>query len=503
MRFRKDLLLVVLGVWAGYAQAAGMEGDSTLDESFGSPRISAIDHLIASSSKDPNDPNSAASNLLLHSDVVSAEYQQYRLVVQFTNRFSLTQTSDPNVAKPFVLDKATASAEWETWDLKGGDTHQEWGRGIALSLYRDDVFGLDNTLQGAVARYHPKGVDATILGGRINSLVAPVAINPIDNPLLNRSVYLAGTSVKTKLGDDTTLGTHYFYAVEQPNGQPRDASWHTVGATLNQENMLGGLDAYLESNLLVRDLLNPDGSAQQLADGMGTYIALSYAPGTWKTKWELKDYRNYWFEWHRPPTLEEDMIEVTNLSDVTGTRLSYEQRFSDGRASAEGSWLWGYDRSTGSQVYHGVVGTKFKVGDSSEWEVKGGYRWMPDHNNLVHGDLKGRFKTFKGQALEIEARTQYANLKLNLLPYQDDRNVFTVTYTWSEHFTTGLGYEYVPSNDLDIGQSFYNGSVSYKTGSLVSKAFVGQTSGGTLCSGGICRQVPPYSGAMLETTVLF
>jgi hypothetical protein len=495
--------LIAVACLLSHSGLAAITGESAVEDSFSSVRVSATDHLIASSSRDPNDPNSTASNLLLHSDIVSAEAEPYRLGIQFTNRFSLTPTDDPSIARPFVLDKVLASAEWETWDLKAGDTHQELGRGISLSLYRDDVFGLDNTLQGAQVRYHPKNVDAMILGGRINSLAAPVAINPVDNPLLNRSVYLAGTSVKGRVADDTSLESHYFYALQQPTGQSPDKSWHTVGALVNQENIFGAVDAYLESNLLLQSLLNPGGGAETLPDGVGTYAALSLAPGGWKAKWELKDYRNYNFEWHRPPTLEEDIIEVTNLSEVTGTRLSYEKSLDDLGSSVEGSWLWGYDRATGSQVYHGVIGSKVKVSRTTEWELKGGYRWMPDHNQLVHGDLKGSFKTFKGQALEIEARTQYANLKLNLLPYQDDRNVFTVTYTWSEHFTTGVGYEYVPSNDPDIGQHFYNGSVGYKTGTLVSKAFIGQTSGGTLCSGGICRQVPAYSGAMLETTVQF
>ena len=68
----------------------------------------------------------------------------------------------------------------------------------------------------------------------------------------------------------------------------------------------------------------------------------------------------------------------------------------------------------------------------------------------------------------------------------------------------GVGF-YQGSRRLNLATFFrWTGiALVFIAGGLVSKAFIGKTSGGTLCSGGVCRVVPPYTGAMLETTYVF
>jgi len=90
-----------------------------------------------------------------------------------------------------------------------------------------------------------------------------------------------------------------------------------------------------------------------------------------------------------------------------------------------------------------------------------------------------------------------------VVPALKDRNLLDVSYIFSRHVTCSVGYEYIPTNAPSAGHHFFNGNVSYKKGPLTAKAFAGQTSGGTICSGGVCRQRPPYTGAFVETIYNF
>ncbi len=246
-------------------------------------RFTSTDHAIISNSKDPTDPQSQPTSVLMHENILRGEYNPYSLGVQFTNR--LTPDGPRDVNRPFILDKSTLAIDTDNWEIRAGDTHQELGKGIALSLYRDPVFGIDNTVQGASARYHPQGLDARIFAGRISSLQAPVAINPQPNPMDGREVLLAAGSVTGEMLDQTKVGAHYVYTLNRPLTSSRyDKQWQTVGTTLSNSNLLEGVDTYLESNLLMTKPIGSTGVAD--TQGYGTYASVQWSASPWKVKVE-------------------------------------------------------------------------------------------------------------------------------------------------------------------------------------------------------------------------
>ena len=178
--------------------------------------LTVTDHLIFSNSKSPGDPNAQATNLFIHEDRPRLEYDNYAVGIHFTNQFTTNGPKDKN--SPFVLEKAYGTAEWTNWDMKLGDSYQELGRGIALSLFENPAFGIDNSLQGAAVRFHPAGLDTSVFGGRINAVTNPVAINPVTNPLTTHNIYLAGASAKVDVASETHLGAHYLMTLSQPIG---------------------------------------------------------------------------------------------------------------------------------------------------------------------------------------------------------------------------------------------------------------------------------------------
>lgn len=464
--------------------------------------LSSTDHLIFSNAKDPDDPGASPTNVLMHENTLRGDYAQYSLGINFTNRFTTDGPKD--IVAPFTLEKKTLTAEWDDWKVELGDSHQELGRGIALALYRDPVFGIDNTLEGASVRFHPSGLDMQGFIGRVNALRAPVAVNPaVVTALVGNEIYMTGGQFRANVTQDVKAGGHYLLSTNRPLSSLRfDKRWHTGGAVVAVDNIVDGLDFYGESNLLVTQLLTeliPDP-----ANGYASYGSITWSQAQWKTKLEVKDYRNFLYDLRRPPTLEDDVVITQNTSDVSAARLWLEHRFEETRTSVYASYMGGEDREAfHSPLHHGLIGTKFQALGRNEFELKGGYRTLPGKERLSHAGLKTKWHTARGQALEVEGRVYRRDYNLRFSPTLDDRYQLFLTYTFSERFNASLGYELVPTNPESAGRNFANAGATYKTGGLTAKAFVGQTSGGVLCSGGVCRQVPAYTGAMLETTYVF
>ncbi len=467
-------------------------------------RVTATDHLLFSNFKDPQDAESIPTNLFLHEDTVRGEYGILGGDLNFTNRYATTGDTSQN--RIFTLEKKTISIVRDDWDLKFGDTNQEFGKGLALSLYNNSTFGINNTVEGVAANYHPDRFRMTAVGGRINVLKSPVAINPMPNPnpLQGRSAYLAAASVGGDLGNATKVSGHYVGVLDQTDGSGViERNSHTVGVTFDK-SLFDEVDLYAESNMLL-STKRLGGTEAEQPTGYGSYASLVWSPSPWKAKLEVKDYRKLDLDWNRVPTLEDDLIVSVHTKDVSAFRLYGERKIGQSRATVYSSYLLADDREERGIVNHPIIGTKIPLPNHAELESKAGYRWVPNHYYLMHVQGKGQLRTAPGQFIELSVRKQFGrtNLDKGELYGEEDKYVAALTYTFSEKFNATLGYEYVPTNEYAQGQHFPSVGASYRTGSLVARGFVGQTSGGPQCAGGMCRQVLAFSGAMAETTITF
>ena len=109
-------------------------------------RFSSQGHAMMVNTRDAEEADSKASNTLIHENQLSAEFKEVQADLTFSNRFNPSGNKETN--SYFVVEKKTLSHTWGDGKVTAGDSHQELGRGIALSLYRDTAFGVDNTLEG-------------------------------------------------------------------------------------------------------------------------------------------------------------------------------------------------------------------------------------------------------------------------------------------------------------------------------------------------------------------
>jgi hypothetical protein len=446
------------------------------------------DHLIFSNSRDIVDRT--VSNQILHENFFRSQLLNFDVLLQLNNRFYF---NDPNAnQQPLSFEKLSVERQWRQFEFTGGDFNLQFGKGIQFSFFKEDVLGINNTLQGAFLRYNPESFDVQAYGGLINPLSYPVALYPTENPLKNRNLLFVGGQAYYKIQKDFKVGSSYFFSSQyQTQRDFIDKQWNSFGLLVSKENLLEDLDFYAESSLQLTQSFTST-STLNLPNSYGSYAGLVYSPDNWKFIAEAKDYRNETFEFRKPPTLEEDFIENQNIADMTAGKLKVERSLNNGDTRLSTSYLYGDDRTAVSPVHHATLAIKQKGDLFTDNEIKVGYRYHPEKLQLWHLDLKTKLP-MGSQSIEVGFRKRDSNIS--------SKNQLDFTFNFSEKFNIALGYEYLPTNLTD--QHFLNLASTIRMGSFSAKAFLGQTSGGVLCSGGVCRTVPPYSGAMVETVVVF
>lgn len=498
---RKTLAVALILSFEAFSATESLMLEDSIPSRFS---VTASDHIIFSSARNDVDKTAPPTQLFLNEGKIKAEYGVWNGDIHFTNRY------EPNPNQKTVptinLEKKTIRYESKNWQVILGDSHQQLGRGMALSLFSEPAFGIDNTLEGGMAKYRPEGIELSVFGGRVNALKNPVAINPIDMRMKDRNVLMSGGSMSYKPGTDSQLGAYYLMTLNQRKSDlDLDDRFQTVGATFSQDNIGDEADFYAESSVMISDRAS-QGAWVRNPLARANYLSLSWSSAPWKIKMEAKDYDHFDFDFRKPPSLEEEVPLANvpnNFSDITAGKIYAEHMVLGSGTKIYSSVLLGRDRLEQGQLYHAVSGGKFSFGKSADLELKAGYRTVINHNNITHGSIKGKINTFTGQMAELEYKKQYSNLQLNISPSTEDRNSLLLTYTFSEGWSLSAGYEYIPTNDSETGKNFYNLGASYRKGSLTSRAFIGDTSGGAQCAGGVCRQAPAYSGAMLDATYMF
>ncbi|MFM8313062.1 MAG: DUF6029 family protein [Deltaproteobacteria bacterium] len=498
---KKSLAFLALMVSTGFSAT---ESSSLTESKPSSFRVTASDHLIFSNAKNDVDPTAPPNQLFLNEGKVRAELGDWRGDIHFSNRFQPSSKTDRTPS--IFLEKKSISYDSKNWQLIFGDSHQELGRGIAVSLFSEPAFGIDNTLEGGVAKFRPDNFEVTLWGGRVNVLRSPVAINPVDMRMKDRNVLMVSGSMGYKFSSDSRLGAHYLMTMNQRKSDlDLDKRFQTAGTTFSQDNIFDSIDLYVESNVMIPDVASKGKWVRSPLARAG-YMSLSWSEAPWKVKFEAKDYDHFDFDFRRPPSLEEDVPLANvpnNFSNITAGRLYGEYLVSGLSSKVYSSLLYGVDRLDDADLYHAVVGSKLATTERSEMDFKLGCRTVVGHSQIYHGSIKGKVKTLPGQMAELELRKQQSRLQIDTNPSREDRNAVSLTYSFSEYWNVTGGFEYIPTNDNELGKNFFNLGTSYRKGALTTRAFVGDTSGGAQCAGGVCRQAPPFSGAMLEASYLF
>jgi hypothetical protein len=429
------------------------------------------------------------------------------------------------------------------WTVEAGDAQLVFGRGVALSFRRVDLLGVDNALRGGHVRYAGRLYEARVHAGVANPQNQdPLTLAILDEP---DDVVLAGSvGARSEGGTSVTLqGVRVDFADDALSVATDRAV--TVGGVVVDAPALGQWSLVADAQVMRRTELLP-GRPEIARTGRALYGAAQYQSDRFTFLLEMKDYSDFLVApsvdegqpqriYNAPPNLEYDGPQrLRAIGNQRGFAVRTDYAFLPGPWSfTAASSFYGLNEEEAESPFDGVWVThswlralrRAVYTDRGTWSLQadagarfellaretGGLppgaldRWT------LHGLIEWTWATGP-HAWDVVVDHRHERERV----IRDERRDFQVggvnlTYSYGLPFAASLGMRWTDFQEgvIDLRQeASYNvlGGLWYPSlevrwtfapGTFLS-FFAGQTPGGRVCSGGVCRDVPPYEGINVQ-----
>ncbi|MBX7195729.1 MAG: hypothetical protein K1X94_26970 [Sandaracinaceae bacterium] len=448
----------------------------------------------------------------------------------------------------------------ESWSVELGDTQLVIGRGVALSFRKVDLLGVDNALRGAHVRFDDGHFRFRLHTGLANPQNQdPITLRIFQDPA---DIVAAGTvGVTFGPSDMFALSGHAVRVWFEEEGRDffthtgelrYDRSVDVLGWTFEAPSLADGhLALYAEANGLRRTTQRSTGTGglgpEEHEFGRGIYASAQLLADNLTVLVEWKDYTNFlvapttlegnpWRIYSAAPSLEFDgpqRLRVIGNQRGGSVRVDYAFLPGPWQFSVNGSFF-GLNEENLRDPFDGILVThgwltlqkRQEYGEGLNWSVNAsaGFR----QETLLH-DVTGTTR-HRG---DMDRRMIHGMLDVTLsegehsfdivldqryeqeVPFDSVRDFqvggVSLTYTYNIQLALSLGLRwtnYKVGENVARAQRDYNflGGEMYPSlevrwnfdpGTFL-RGFVGTTPGGTICSGGVCREVPPFEGVLLQ-----
>ena len=413
----------------------------------------------------------------------------------------------------YRLERAYATVDLaRDWRLTGGDFYAHIGRGLVLSLRKEDELGLDSALRGGRldGRLLDR-VDLTLMGGLVNVTNVDERFNLVSEDPLD---VISAARVAVDLWEGNRVSLHVM-----------DMSPHRDDATLENLVAYGGalefvdlpydLQLYAELDGLHRE--NMDAASD---DAFAAYMDASGIFGPVQLGLEYKEYHDFaivstesdalnvnW-PYNRPPIADQEDQLIESEYDVRGGRARVEWQVADWLvllAACAGSQDLsdaGHDAvhayggfeiywDEGQSVLRGTAGYRHAWGDT----LTGG---TETYRTLVHAKVDLSLHVWGPLSLQANVlHEEWSRSDLGIM-YDYRRGTTALSLDWA-----GIGgvfgtFEY-DTEDARAEHWFGAGGLQwFALDWLTVRARAGSQRGGRKCLAGVCREFPPFDGVRLE-----
>ncbi len=444
------------------------------------------------------------------------------------------------------LERFTLHYEDDGLKLDMGDSYAVFGRGIALSLRRVDQLGFDSPLRGGQVAHTMGRATFRVLGGAVNPQnLDPAVLRIIDTPAdqLRRGFdaadrdWILGTALELKLGanNEVLAGMHHVRTWFATDSIGRENDVNIAGAYVSAPALLdGSLALYLEGNAVFRrqKLASTDPTR---STGHAFYGSAQFQTGNLSLLLEWKDYDNFsnapsnltgdsWRFYSAAPPLERDEERYRGIHHSRGGRLQIDYGFLPGPWSVSATLTaYGWAEDIEQDPWDGILVTHVFAklqrinnavsGVGWSFDLYGGYR----RESYLHdppGDEVGQW----GLDWQVIHATTVLGLVINqhsielTVNHRQERQLtfdyvnFVRGYaslTWSIAGKLRISPTLNWNTEKAGTPSLYPGLEvrwDFASGSFL-RLFGGQTPGGRVCSGGVCRDVPEFQGVLGELVI--
>ncbi len=371
------------------------------------------------------------------------------------------------------------------WSITAGDFHDQFGTGILLRSWEDRMLGWDNAVGGGRLSYHtPDGrFSVKVLGGVPRKYLCYSATNRI-----------AGTEASLRLGGLTLEGsaTVRHDGMQTTPGGALGASWYGKGFSARGEYVisrsgnaqtleLGYARKAFSSALLIRRL-------DRMEDPMGmnylpslsleqTYMLAGLNPYTTFAQGELGGNLNLFYRFKKWKFHVNGALILALPSALEGhssCRLAYR----DINVEIERRW----NRALKTILYLSI----------QENSPTHGQRNATNAQNVLV--LDGVYKTRGPLSLRLQAQYLYSQELTR--DWVAGLLELSSTKGWNIHLRDMY-------NHGDTREHYYEAGAGWTRGAFKADLSYGHQRAGLVCSGGVCRWQPEYTGGMLRMTYNF
>lgn len=404
-----------------------------------------------------------------------------------------------------------------------GDFYRQLGRGLLLSLRKEDEIGVDIALRGGELGYSGETHRASIFAGRTN----PTNFDNVSEGFVrDADDIIAGAEYGLRRLGPVSLGVHGLYlGVAEPLlGDEPDSDVIAAGVTADLPDFAGVGSLYLEGDWQQRDF------AGAISEGKAGYALAELFLGDWGVTLEglyLDDFEvsgsqnsllGNRFIYNQPPTLERIDQEVLNNSDVIGGRLRVDYALLDGDLLVYASGMYRItdpDELAEVTQIHAYGGVELDYDDaSSKITLSGGWRdedstgrdEARDFKSMIHAEGDWLHALGGGWAAHVstlnELRTRHS-IGESASEYARGSTLVGIEQTDIGSLTVEYGYD-TEDQSGDARNHFFAVIVDYHIlPTLAAGALVGTQRGGLKCIGGVCRIFPEFAGARLQVVGAF
>jgi hypothetical protein len=411
------------------------------------------------------------------------------------------------------------------FEFEFGDSYQQLGRGILLSLRKVDEAGLDISLQGGSVMYRSDIQEIQLFAGRANATNldtvtqqyvadAPDVLTGFDYALLaidGVEAHVFGLYAEPdQTAFDESGSTLQDILLEQKGETVLRDHGESVGFSLDIPAPTDWFSMYVEADYQTRDELD------EITTGDAQYATIDLHLGDTSVLLEgarINDVRQLAsrspvlsadFLYTAAPSLERFDQEVLNLTDYQGGRMRAEQYFSGPDLSANVNFMArqsdpGTDQQT--RQLHGYAGIEWYYQlAQSRLVINGGYR-QEDQTRAESAEV---FKTLRHfdvdwlqhlggvYALHLQSFNEFRTVSGD--PFQRGSTLLGVERSGTGAVSFEFGYD--TSSQAEEAANFFFAGLVQATLSrhLTLQSTIGTQRGGIKCINGVCRNYPGFAG---------
>lgn len=450
--------------------------------------------------------------------------------------------------------------EHDEWRVELGDSQLVLGRGIALAFRKVDLLAVDTALRGAHVRYDGEAVDVRAHGGIANPqnqdpitlLIRPrdfvgpdgLRAEPLD------AVVGAQVGVTLPAPVPVALEAHaaHVWFENDPDAAFDDRSVAVAGWSAEATSLADGrLSLYVEANGLRRQQTLVGDVEHEVGRAVYANVQITGDELTVLVEWA--DYRSFlvapqnnegaeWRIYGAPPTLEyEGPHVVRGLGNRRGGAVRVDYAFLPGPWSfSVNESLLGIGEEPDDDPWDGILishawatlARRQEYGEEVVWSANlvGGYRrelLLHDPSGPIAGGdvdremIHGQVELTIGSgdhSFDVSGDHRWERSR-NSASYREFQvGGASITYSWGVPLAISIALRWsdfrtdelmrrqmAPYSDYNVPGGIWYPSLearwSFDPGTYL-KLFAGQTPGGQICSGGVCRTVPAFEGVSLQ-----